>query len=202
VVLGRETRHGMERVLTGATTAGVAAQARCPVVVVPRDWHARSTEAAGGTVVVGVRRAAEAADLMETAYAWAAPRCAMIAVVHAWELPDPYLDRIEARTHADEWQEQGERLLDDALAEWREHHPGFAVAIHVVHGHAASVLAAAAEAADLLVVRRAHEHRPFDHLGATVRALLLSSPAPVEVVSAHVGAETAAVPSHSQRRAG
>jgi nucleotide-binding universal stress UspA family protein len=56
----------------------------------------------------------------------------------------------------------------------------------VVHGHAASVLASEAKAADLVVVRRAHEHRPWDHLGATVRALLLASPAPVEVVPAHV----------------
>jgi hypothetical protein len=44
------------------------------------------------------------------------------------------------------------------------------------------VLAAAAEAADLVLVRRAHEHRPFDHLGGTVRALLLACRAPVEVV--------------------
>jgi hypothetical protein len=57
----------------------------------------------------------------------------------------------------------------------------------VVHGHAARVLATAAKGADLVVVRRAHEHRPFDHLGATVRALLLASPAPVEVVPARIG---------------
>jgi len=47
-----------------------------------------------------------------------------------------------------------------------------------------SVLASEAKPADLVVVRRAHEHRPWDHLGATVRALLLASPAPVEVVPA------------------
>ena len=128
---------------------------------------------------------ADAADLMATAYAWASSRGASIAVVHAWEMADAYLDRIEARTHADEWQALGEQLLDEALGAWRDQHPDVSVETRVVHGHAASVLAAAAKTADLVVVRRAHEHRPFDHLGATVRALLLASPAPVEVVPAH-----------------
>ena len=50
-----------------------------------------------------------------------------------------------------------------------------------------------AKAADLVVVRRAHEHRPFDHLGATVRALLLASPVPVEVVPAHAPAHAGGV---------
>ena len=185
VVVGRETRHGMERVLTGATTAGVASHARCPVVVVPGDWQPRTSADGGGDVVVGIRRADDAAALMTAAYAWAMPRGASITVVHAWELPDPYLDRIEGRTHADEWQALGGELLDEALADWQDH-PDVAVKTRVVHGHAASVLVAAANAADLVVVRRAHEHRPFDHLGATVRAVLLASPAPVEVVPAHV----------------
>ena len=79
----------------------------------------------------------------------------------------------------------GGALIVEALGNWRDQHPDVSVETRVVHGHAANVLAAAAKAADLVVVRRAHEHRPFDHLGATVRALLLASPAPVEVVPAH-----------------
>ena len=89
--------------------------------------------------------------------------------------------------HADEWQAQGAQLLDDALGDWRDQHPHVSIETRVVHGHAASVLVTAAKGADLLVVRRAHEHRPFDHLGATVRAVLLASPAPVEVVPARAG---------------
>ena len=185
VVVGRETRHGVERVRTGSTTAGVASAARCPVVVVPGDWRPRQGAGEDRTVVVGVRRVEGAADLMATAYAWASSRGASITVVHAWQMADNYLDRIETRTHADDWQALGEQLLREALGTWRDQHPDVSVQTHVVHGHAASVLAAAAKTADLLVVRRAHEHRPWDHLGATVRALLLSSPTPVEVVPAH-----------------
>ena len=107
VVVGRESTHGLERLLTGATTAGVAANARCPVVVVPGDWRPRSNAEAGGTVVVGIRRPDDASHLMAAAYEQATMLDATITVVHAWELPDPYLDRIEARTQPDEWQALG-----------------------------------------------------------------------------------------------
>ena len=182
VVVGRETHHGLERVLTGATRPASHRAPQCPVVVVPGDWQPRRSVGEDGVVVVGIRRVADAADLMETAYAWAASRGASIIVVHAWEMVDGYLDRIEARIHADEWQAAGEHLIGEALGGWRDLHPDVSVETRVAHGHAATVLAAAAKTADLLVVRRAHEHRPFDHLGATVRALLLASRAPVEVV--------------------
>jgi nucleotide-binding universal stress UspA family protein len=187
VVVGRETSHGVGRLLTGATTAGVASRARCPVVVVPSDWRPRNGSEGGGTVVVGIRRPDDASHLMATAYEQAVSIGATITDVHAWELPDRYLDRIEALTHPDGWQAMGEQLLAEALGPWRDQHPHLSVETRVVHGHAASVLVGAAKAADLLVVRRAHEHRPFDHLGATVRSVLLASPAPVEVVPAHVG---------------
>jgi nucleotide-binding universal stress UspA family protein len=187
VVVGRETSHGVGRLFTGATTAGVASQAQRPVVVVPADWQPRNSSEVGGTVVVGIRRSDDASHVMTVAYAWAALRSASITVVHAWELPDPYLDHVEARDHAHEWQALGEQVLDEALGPWRDQYPHLPIEIRAVHGHAASVLVAAAKAADLLVVRRAHEHRPFDHLGPTVRAVLLASPTPVEVVPGGAG---------------
>jgi nucleotide-binding universal stress UspA family protein len=188
VVVGRETSHGIERLLTGATTAAVASNAECPVVVVPGDWHPRDDGETSGTVVVGIRGADDASHVMAAAYEQAVALGATITVVHAWELPDPYIDRVEARTHGDEWEAQGKKLLDEAIGYWRDQYPYLPIETKVVHGHAASVLVAAGKAADLVVVRRAHEHRPFDHLGATVRALLLASPAPVEVVPARAGA--------------
>ncbi|MBF4767171.1 universal stress protein [Nocardioides agariphilus] len=187
VVVGRETVHGLERLLTGATTAGVAANARCAVVVVPGDWQPRERAERGGSVVVGIRRKDDASHVMAEAHRQAVALDASITVVHAWQLPDPYFDRIEARTHGEEWQALGEKLLEEALGPWHDQYPYLAIETRVVHGHPATVLAAAAKGADLVVVRRAHEGRPFDHLGATVRALLLASPAPVEVVPAHVG---------------
>jgi nucleotide-binding universal stress UspA family protein len=186
-VVGRETTHGLERLLTGATTSGVASSAPCPVVVVPADWRPRDNGERGATVVVGIRRPADASHVMAAAYEQAVRLGASITVVHAWEMPDPYVDRVESRAHAEEWQALGEQILDEALGTWRDQYPHVPIDTQVVHGHPASVLVAAAKAADLVVVRRAHEHRPFDHLGATVRALLLASPAPVEVVPSRRG---------------
>jgi nucleotide-binding universal stress UspA family protein len=182
VVVGRETRTGAERVLTGTTTAGVASRARCPVVVVPGSWEAKDGTEPGGTVLVGIRTDADAADLMTVAHDWWALHGAAITVVHAWELPDPVIDGFEGGSHVENGQVRGQRLLDRALAVWRHQHSDVPLETRVVRGHPAPVLAAAAEAADLVLVRRAHEHRPFDHLGGTVRALLLACRAPVEVV--------------------
>ena len=193
VVVGRETSHGFGRLLTGATTAGVASNARCPVVVVPGDWRPRRNAEGSGTVVVGIRRPDDASHLMAAAYAQARSLGATITVVHAWELPDPYIDSIEAQSHTDDWQDLGEQLLGEALGTWCDQYPNLKVETRVVHGHAASVLVSEAKAADLVVVRRAHEHRPFDHLGATVRALLLASPVPVEVVPSHAPAHAGGV---------
>jgi nucleotide-binding universal stress UspA family protein len=179
VVLGRETRRGLERLLTGATTAGVAAKAPCPTVAVPDSWSPRA--AATPRVVVGLRAARSAHHVLAAAFAWAEARGGSVSVVHAWELEDPYIDKSEARTNAARWEKLGMEVIDEALAEWRTTYVG-PVEGRVIHGQPAAVLARAAEDADLLMLRRAHEHRPWDHLGATVRALLLMSPTPVMVV--------------------
>ena len=102
-------------------------------------------------------------------------------------LPDSYLDLLKTRSHADEWQARERSCSMTRSETGATSIPHVPIETRVVHGHAASVLVSAAKGADLLVVRRAHEHRPFDHLGATVRAVLLASPAPVEVVPARAG---------------
>ena len=96
LVLGRESRHGLDRLLVGTTTPGVAANAPCDVVVVPPAW----TEADDhGRIVVGVKSESQAAQVLGPAFAEASARGARLTVVSAWRLPDPYLDRIEVRAH-------------------------------------------------------------------------------------------------------
>jgi nucleotide-binding universal stress UspA family protein len=181
VVVGRETRRGLERLLTGSTTAGVASRAKCPVIVVADHWEPPDPEAPR-RAVVGLRSSEHAADALAPAFAWADEVGASLTVVHAWELPDPYVDRSEYLNHADKWRKRGLDILDEALAPWRKEFPQVPVQTRVVHGQAASILYRAAEDADLLFLRRSHEHRPFEHLGSTVRALLLASGTPVVVM--------------------
>ena len=180
VVVGRETRGGFERLLTGATTAGVAAHASCDIVVVPSFWtegHPR------GRVVAGVKSRKGAHGVLAQAFAEAAARGATLVVVMAWRLADPYFDRIEARTHAEDWARNGERMLEEATAEWRAAYPEVPVEIEVVHGAPARVLLAASGESDLLVVsRRRFPLPPYGHLGGVGHSLLRLSEVPVHVV--------------------
>ena len=180
VVVGRESQHGIDRILVGAVSAAVAAHARCGVAVVPSFW---SDDHPRGRVVVAMKSRSNAHAVLSEAFAQAHARGASLTVVTAWELPDPYLDRIEVRTHADDWREEGRRVLEDVLVEWRAAYPDVAVEVRIEHGRAAEVLLTSSKDADLLVLsRRHHAIPPFGHLGGVAHAVLRVSEVPVLVV--------------------
>lgn len=183
LVVGRETRSGWERLLTGTTTAAVAAHAPCDVVVVPSFWTAGEAR----RVVAGVRSVRDAGDVVARAYAEAAWRGCPLTLVTAWHVPDVYLDRIEARTHADEWEANGRADLEQLVAPLRAVDPDVEVDLRVVHGRPAPALLAAAEGSDLLVVTRRHfTVPPHERLGGVGQAVIRLSDVPVLVVpSAH-----------------
>lgn len=179
VVLGRETRRGLERLLTGATTASVAGHAAVPTVVVPGDWQLVEH----GRMVVGIESEDCAHPLLARAFERAAQRGAQLIVVHAWDLPVPNGSLSDPQRYVQEWRAAGARLLSTVLGEWRRVFPGVAVETSVVHGQAAHALVAGAEASDLLLVgRRSRRPVHWAHLGATARAVLRASRVPVEVV--------------------
>lgn len=180
VVVGRETQHGVDRILVGAVTAAVAAHAHCDVAVVPSFW---SGDHPRGRVVVAMKSQANAQAVLGEAFAQAHRRGASLTIVTAWELPDPYLDRIEVRTHSDEWEEEGRRVIEEVLTRWREKHADVAVDVRVLHGRAAEVLLAASRDSDLLILSRRHRAiPPFGHLGGVAHAILRVSDVPVIVV--------------------
>ncbi|MEO5665452.1 MAG: universal stress protein [Nocardioides sp.] len=183
LVVGQETRTGLDRWAAGATAMKVAAHAECPVVAVPALW---CPVPARHRLVVGVRSVAAAPDLLAQAFEMAAARKDTLVVLHAWRLPDPYFDAIEARTHMDEWIEEGQRLLDEVLAEPRAAFPDVTVEARVVHREPARALVEAARDADMLVLsRRTHEHLQLTRLGSTARAVLRHATVPVSVLPAH-----------------
>jgi nucleotide-binding universal stress UspA family protein len=104
-------------------------------------------------------------------------------VVHAWQLPDQYIDRIEARANGEYWLTRGSELVEEVLAPWREDYPDVPVSVSVVHADPARALVHAARDAGLLVlVRRAPGPVLGSHLGGTGRAVLRAVSCPVEVV--------------------
>ncbi len=184
VVVGRESRHGVDRLLTGATTAAVAGRAACDAVVVPSFW---TDEHRRGRVVAGIKTQTQAHELLGTAFAEASALGATLTIVTAWELADPYLDRIEARTHSDEWEAEGREVLSTLLTDWRARFPDVPIDIQIKHGRAGTVLLAASRESDLLVLcRRRHGLHLHGHLGGVAYALLQASDVPVLVVPATV----------------
>jgi len=180
LVLGRETRHGLDRLLTGTTTARVASHAPCDVVVVPSFWVDRHRR---GRVVVGLKSRRNSRELLAQAFAEAASRDAALRVVMAWEVADPYFDRIELRTHADEWEANGRELIVEVTADWRSAYPDVSMETEVVHGQPAKVLLRASGDSDLLIIsRRRLALPPYGHLGGIGHSLLRLSDVPVHVV--------------------
>ena len=120
---------------------------------------------------------------MAQAFSEAVARDAELVVVMAWELADPYSDRVELRTHAAEWEARGREVIAEVVADWRTVHPNVAIEPRVVHGPAAKVLLRASAESDLLVVsRRRLALPPHGHLGDVVHSLLQFSDVPVHVV--------------------
>jgi nucleotide-binding universal stress UspA family protein len=180
VVVGRETRRGLDRVLTGTVTAGVAARAACDVVVVPSFWVDRYPRR---RVVVGLKTSRNAHELLAEAFAEASARDAELVVVTAWQVADPYFDRVESRTHSREWAHEGENVVTELTADWHTVYPDVSMDIRIVHGPAARVLLDVSADSDLLVIsRRRLAIPPFGRLGAVGHDLLRLSDVPVQVV--------------------
>ena len=184
VVLGREGREGLHRLVTGATTIAVAGRAPCPTVAVPPGW---TGEPAQGRVVVGLKSMTNAKPLLRRSFLAAEQRAAELVVVHAWELPSGYDDILVRGVDEQEWSELLRGQIDQYLDRWRAEHPRVRVHLRVVHGQPARALRNASEEADLLLLRRVHGFTG-GHLGGTGRLLLRESVCPVEVVPRGAGA--------------
>lgn len=180
VVVGRESRRGIERFLTGTATASIAAHAPTDVVVVPSFWVDSDPH---GRVVVGVKSTHNIHELLSQAFSEAAARHASLRLVTAWHLADPYFDTIEARTHADDWERDGLKVLSEVTADWRTVYPEVELETRILHGKATRVLLQASEDSDLLLIsRRRLALPPYGQLGGVGHDLLRLSEIPVQVV--------------------
>ncbi|GAA2227304.1 universal stress protein [Promicromonospora sukumoe] len=195
LVLGRETRHGLERLVAGATTAGVVARAGVPVLVVRPDW--REDDATG--LVVGVRSYPGDSELLAHAYAAAAVRHATLRLVQVADVGDLAPDAVEG-ADVDTAVAAGNRMLREAVRDWSAAFPEIPVQSTVVPGKPADALVEAAAEAELLLVAR--PHRDLRHpvrLGRTLRTVVRTSGTPVEVVP--LSRDPAPAPSSSSARA-
>ena len=181
LVVGRDSRSTVDRMLLGDTAAGVACRATCPVVTVPPAWD---PDEAKGLVVVGVKSSEHAEAQLAAGFAAASSLDARLVVVHAWKLPSAYDDIVVSRVAEQEWAEQGAKELRAVLEPYEARHPDVEVTVRVTHSYANDALEQASRQADLLVLaRRAHGFPAATHLGGTARHLLRNAACPVLVVA-------------------
>ncbi len=179
LVVGRDDRPVVERLLRGDTATAVAARAAVPVVQVPAEW--RPDRPSCGAVVAAVKSPSHVDELLADAFAQAASRGAELEVVHAWALPSGYDDLRDSPKVAASWEHESMQELDMLLARWRRAYPDVPVRPRVVHDHPAHALVDAAEHADLLLLLR-HGPPSAVQLGTVARAVLRSAACPVRVI--------------------
>lgn len=168
LVVGRDGRPLLERLVRGDTATGVAARAGVPVVEVPADWQPRPDEAER-LVVAAVKRPTHAAVLLADAFELAGERDATLVVLHV----------VESRTFGPERVRETTIEVEGVLRDWRARYPDVKVEVRVVHDRPGDALVEASRTADVVVVGR----RGATHLGLTARAVLRSAHCPVRVLA-------------------
>jgi len=180
LVLGRPAHTDTQRLVFGSTTGAVVGRSIVPTSVIPTDWVADPTPA---RVVVGLRWAEHTDELLQSAFNAAIANSASVDVVHAWKMPDPYIDKLQEPHYATAWMAAGTEMVEEALAPWRVRYPDIPVNVNVVHDHPARALLVAAEGATLLLLLRRRASKLLgSHLGTTARVVLGSAPSPVTVL--------------------
>ena len=189
VVVGSRGTGAFTGLLLGSTSVGLAAHARCPVLVL------RKGTAPSGPVLVGVDGSPAARDAVAFAFEEAALRQAPLLALHAWttwNVPVPARPPSPEAPYAYEpgmLAADEERLLSEALAGCAERYPDVTVEDRSVRAATRETLVAASRNAQLLVVG-ARGRGGFTGLllGSVSQAVLHHSLCPVAVVpnNAHV----------------
>ena len=141
-----------------------------------------------GRIVVGVDGSAASADALRWAARQARLTGATLEAVTAWSYPTTYGFPVIANV---DWEHEASTALDQAVEAALGKDAD--VTRRVVEGHAAQVLAEAAQGADLLVVgSRGHGGFTGLLLGSVGEHAATHAPCPVVVVRPPVAAEQAA----------
>lgn len=178
LVVGTNRTGRLAGLLGSSFSTKVAESARCPVVVVPKTWHAGH-----GPVVVGVQ--GDGSD--DAALQFAAHEATILhrelRIVHAWQFPSIGAPVAVADDDTTAVVDAHDSLVSDTVARLREENPGLAVRGAIVEGRPATALNRGAEGAELLVVGT-HGWTVMDRffIGSTSREILAHPMCPVAVV--------------------
>ncbi len=181
VVVGRRSVRGLERLFVGSTSVGVAAAARCPLIMVSAAGHAEHTGSLG-RIGIGIEPNPKASGALRLAFEEAARRGAVLEVVHAWQpptvglfsrAPQPEVQEAMRATAA----EHVRGLVQRMQAE----HPDVEVELVEVQAHPVDTLVERSAGLDLLWLG---VHEGGLGVGAVVRGVMAHSRCPLALVRA------------------
>ncbi|MFJ8441286.1 universal stress protein [Kitasatospora griseola] len=184
LVLGSSGPGGVTGRLLGSVALRAAAEARCPVVLVPAD---AGPATATGEVVVGLRGDRPSDAVLAFAFEEAARRGAVLRALEGRTEPDGPLHTDGPVTPEQlRWSLVESRTvrLQDALAHWRGKFPEVRTAAEVSGRSASRTLLDASRGAALVVLGRRAPAHPLaaPKLGHVVHAVIHRAHGPVAVV--------------------
>ncbi|MGW2817396.1 universal stress protein [Streptomyces sp. NPDC001415] len=181
IVVGSRGRGDIKGMLLGSVGLGVAAWARCPVIVVRGDRTA--VDSKHERILLGAGNPEGSAKTVDFAFREAEVRGSLLDVVRAWRGPAP---GVRVLTSADDFEGAPDRRataeLDAALRDVGTAHPDVQVRSAAVEGRTHKVLVDRSQAADLLVVGARRNTGLGLQLGRTCHAALHHAACPVAVV--------------------
>ncbi|WP_110180661.1 universal stress protein [Nocardioides solisilvae] len=180
VVLQHQHVHRLVRMVTGSTTARVAAHAHCPVVSVPAAEQEDDAIPREDLLVVGVHEDGGPREVVRAATAQAALHGWGTRLLHAWRLPGAYDELLADDEH---WRTAALDSLHRVAVRLGAEEEGPTPDARVVHDWAPDALVEASRTARMVVVGRHGRRGPLSpRLGSRARAVLAGAHCPVMVV--------------------
>ncbi|WP_026127158.1 universal stress protein [Nocardiopsis xinjiangensis] len=173
IVLGTRGLGSIAALFVGSVSVRVAAQAPCPVVVVPHEGNGHPATTSLDRVVVGVDSSYNARRALGLAVDMTAENEGDLVVVNSWEVPYPYdpvaMTAAGFQPQENVFEKQSEELVSELLSDVLEDRDDVNIEVRAVRTQSNPVDAVlrAAEDADAIVVGSRGR--------GTVRGLLLGS---------------------------
>jgi nucleotide-binding universal stress UspA family protein len=175
VVLGTTGGGSNLTSLIGSVSSRLAAQAHCPVVIVPEQPALPTARPADRTIVVGVSDTAAGRAALDFAFDEAARRQTSVTAVRGWQPKDPDEDTENSKKTAAQ--------LDLLLAGWHRQYPAVPIRPVLLSGHPAQAVLQAARDAELVVIGAHHSDNPWSsRLGPVPQTVLHQTRCPVVLV--------------------
>jgi nucleotide-binding universal stress UspA family protein len=183
IVVGSRGRGGFEGLLLGSVSAQISAHAQCPVVII-RDEPIVDAR----NIVVGLDGSPASQAALAFAFDQASTHGWHLVALHAWDIPsydllvfsDSSSPVALSRNIEDEI-----KLTAAALGGFTAKHPDVKVETRVIRGNTAEALVAAAyDAAMLVVGTRGHGRILGAIVGSVSRSVMHKSAVPIAVVPA------------------